>query len=323
MKLASIERITSISPHTNADNLEFARVLGYSCLVPKGKYTSDMLVVLIQPDTVLPDDEWTAVYRKFSPRRVKAVRLRGEWSFGIVESTALLPENTLLAEGMEVSSMLGISKYEAPAPQDLSAKGTLPYYIPKTDEERYQNLDPSTYEGAIVDVTLKIDGQSFTAYYHNGDFGVCGRSFEYRLDHHNNYTAHVERYNLHEKLQAYCERYKVNLALRGESYGQGIQSVQVNPHSTKPKGLAFFSVWLIDEMCVAYKGDEHYVFNVCAEMDLPCVPLLERDVVCTQTLIQRYDEELTTIDNEPFEGVVVVGSNFSFKVINKHYDSRK
>jgi hypothetical protein len=33
-KLSSIEEITSLSVHPNADKLEFAHVLGYSCLVP-------------------------------------------------------------------------------------------------------------------------------------------------------------------------------------------------------------------------------------------------------------------------------------------------
>jgi RNA ligase (TIGR02306 family) len=321
MKLASIERILEIFPHPNAEKLEFAKVLGYRCLVPKGLYQVDDLVILIQPDTVLPEAEWSELYRKFSKKRVKAIRLRGEWSFGIVESLSLLPEDFEPIAGAEVSEQLGIIKYEPPQPKTLDAKGHLPYGICKTDEERYQNLAIETLFGSTVDISLKVDGQSFTAYYKDGEFGICGRTLEYKLDAFNDYTEQVARYDLENKLRQFCEDKQINLALRGESYGRGIQSSKLNPHAQLDKGLAFFSVWLIDEMRYAYPGDRFYYRNVCQALELPTVPLLESQVVLTPQLIQKYDEELESINGEGFEGVVVVGEDFSFKVINKHYDS--
>jgi len=38
MKLASIETITDISPHGNADSLEIAKVLGWQVIVRKGEF---------------------------------------------------------------------------------------------------------------------------------------------------------------------------------------------------------------------------------------------------------------------------------------------
>jgi RNA ligase (TIGR02306 family) len=98
MKLASIEKVTRVFPHPNADKLEFVHVLGYDCLVPKDLHKVDDFVILIQPDTVLPQVSWTEIYRKASAKRVKAIRLRGEWSFGIVEKLSLLPNGTEVAE---------------------------------------------------------------------------------------------------------------------------------------------------------------------------------------------------------------------------------
>src|SRR5690348_17030011 len=150
MKLASIERIHTISPHNNADSLEFAHVLGYRCIVRKeAGYKVGDLVVFIQPDSVLPEVEWSKIYRAKS-NRVKAIRLRGEWSEGIVEKLAIIPPSSdnndfdglKLPEGQEISAILGVTKYEPPAPQDLQAKGGLPFDIPITDEERYQNINP-------------------------------------------------------------------------------------------------------------------------------------------------------------------------------------
>jgi RNA ligase (TIGR02306 family) len=321
MKLASIERIVDIFPHPNAEKLEFAQVLGYRCIIPKATYHVGDLIILIQPDTVLPEADWTETYQKFSKTRVKAMKLRGEWSFGIVEKLSLLPPDFVATVGEDVSEFLGITKYEAPQPQVADAKGFLPYAMPKTDEDRYQNLLLEELWGSPVDVTLKVDGQSFTAYYKAGEFGVCGRTLEYKLEGRNDYVAHADRYSLASKLQQFCEQHQVNIALRGESYGQGIQSSKLNPHSQKPKGIAFFSVYLIDENRYAYRNDPYYVRHVCQALDLPTVPFLETAVPLTRSLIQQYDEGLENLQGENFEGVVIVGDHFSFKVVNKYYDS--
>jgi RNA ligase (TIGR02306 family) len=323
MKLASIEKVTKVFPHPNADKLEFVHVLGYDCIVPKGLYSVDDLVILIQPDTVLPQVEWTAIYRKLSSKRVKAIRLRGEWSFGIVEKLSLLPEGLEIAEGLEVSSFLKVTKYEPPVPVELNAKGFIPFGIPKTDEERYQNLTLEDFLGKHVDVTLKVDGQSFTAYYKDGAFGVCGRTLEYKLEFHNDYTAHIKRYDLENKLRTFCEKHGVNLALRGESYGKGVQTSKTNPHSQLDKGVMFFSVWLIDERRHAYKGDRFYIHSIAEELDLPTVPMLESNVPLSLDLIKKYDDGLENLNGAMFEGVVLAGKDFSFKVINKVYDSAK
>ena len=60
---------------------------------------------------------------------------------------------------------------------------------------------------------------------------------------------------------------------------------------------------------------------VFAELDLPTVPVLETGLL-TADMINKY----STIDNlngEMFEGVVIAGNGWSFKVINLNYDSKK
>ena len=135
MKLASIETITEILPHGNADSLLICRVLGYQCIIRKvDHFKVGDKVCFIQPDTTLPDAEWATVFKAKS-NRVKAIRLRGEWSEGIVlkPSVVNLPPDSY-EDGQEISEIIGVRKYEAPAPQDLNAKGPLHFGIPKTDE---------------------------------------------------------------------------------------------------------------------------------------------------------------------------------------------
>ena len=363
MKNASIEKIKSVIAHPNADRLDLVKILGYQCVTERGLHKEGDLVIYIQPDSVLPENvEWAESYRKYSPGRIKAVKLRGEWSEGIVvkfdQLRATVPPQPLslffAEEGANVGKLLGITHYEPPLPQDLSAKGLLPFGIPKTDEERWENMVDTLPFGEIVDVTLKIDGQSWTAYYNieSDSFGVCGRTLEFKDDAHNKYTAHIERYGIKEKLIAYCKEHGVSLALRGESYGQGIQTFAENPHSKENSGLAIFSVYRIKERKYARKGDDFYFPIVANALSLPHVPILEENVVLTQALIDKYSTGLKKIDGKPFEGVVINHGAYclshtvddvvlpdgsvkkienvtkqynarSFKVINKNYDMNK
>lgn len=89
MKLASIEIITEVINHPNADKLDLAKVLGYTCIVAKDEFKVGDAVVLIQPDTLLPDKPWAAFFKKRGDR-VKAMRLRGVFSFGIILPLSVL-----------------------------------------------------------------------------------------------------------------------------------------------------------------------------------------------------------------------------------------
>ena len=91
-KLATIEKVKEILPHSGADKLEIAHVAGLKCVVKKGSFKPGDWCVLIQPDTVLPDAPWAEFYKKGSPLRVKAQKLRGVYSFGIVLPLQLLQD---------------------------------------------------------------------------------------------------------------------------------------------------------------------------------------------------------------------------------------
>lgn len=352
-KIASIETIKQVRAHPNADRLDLVKVLGYQCVTQKGLYKEGDIVIYIQPDSILPEEPWAEEYRKYSPKRIKAVKLRFEWSEGIIVSKDLVKDvidTSIFNEsqiGLDVSEMLNIKHYEPPMPQDLSAKGLLPYGIGKTDEERWENIVDKLPFNEVVDVTLKIDGQSWSAYYKvdTDEFGVLGRTMEYKLECTNNYTAQIERYDIKNKLKAFCIKHNVSLCIRGESYGNGIQKGSHNPHSGLIPGLAIFSVYLLNERRYARKGDEFYFPIVCEEMGLPTVPIIEHDVLLTPELIQKYSADLNNIGNQPFEGVVINHSTYtreveiendgfkgiakynepagSFKIINKNYDARK
>jgi len=352
MKLATIEQIKDVRKHPNADRLELVDVLGYQLVCEKGIHKPGDVVVYIQPDTVLPDEPWAETYRKYSPKRVKAVKLRGEWSEGIIvrweqlkgilaEGLFFMPKNQpdcVLGPddervvndqyvGMDVACVINVFKYEPPAPQDLSAKRALPFDIPKTDEERWENIEDNTLFGSICDVTLKIDGQSWSAFYNHEtkECGVCGRTLEFKDGVKNRFTAHLDRYpNMKSRLIEYCTMFKRSICIRGESYGPSIQNLKLNPHSKGESGLAIFSVYLIDERRYARKFDPMYFVTFCDVLDLPMVPILEENAILTPELIRKYSIEMKTLPSgDHFEGVVINHRKGSFKVINKYYDANK
>lgn len=331
-RLASIQPILSVEHHSNADALDIVGVLGYKAIVKRDQWKVGDLCVFIEPDSVLPDLPWATFYKAKSSR-IKAIRLRGLWSFGVVESAINIGYTGPMAPGLDITAALGVTKYEPPAPQDLNASGPYGFGIPRTDETRFQSLDPDAMPpwGTLVDVTLKVDGQSWTAFVKLSEdgnsvveSGIGGRSFLYKPESDNAYTRNDKRYNVLEKLTAYCLANKVSLALRGESYGHGIQKGSHNPHSKMESGLALFSTWLVDERRYATKGHPLYVHSLASQLNLPTVTVLEKDVPLTSELIQKYDEGMENLPNgQLFEGVVIQHSVGSFKVINKVYDSKK
>lgn len=141
-----------LHPHPNADKLEIARVGTAQMVVGKGNYKDGDVVLIIAAKSIIPPgpmrDEFDAMLTGASDaRRVKAVRLRGEYSEAItwpITEEALRPifqfqcssvpnddyvnVDTLTwaimnAEiGEDLAPFLGITKYEPPISADMSGK---------------------------------------------------------------------------------------------------------------------------------------------------------------------------------------------------------
>lgn len=321
-KLASIEQIQKVKPHPNADLLEIVEICNLEVIVPKDKYVEKEKVVFIWPDSILPDEPWAAFYRAKSSR-VRAIRLRGVWSMGVVEKIeSVVPEKykyILFAVGDDMTTILDIQKHEPPPPKDLQAKGNLPFGIPKTDEENHYKFDYLPFGTGVV-VSRKRDGSSASFYYKldTDQFGVMSRSLELKPEFLNAYTEHIARYDIENKLRAYCQKHQVSLCVRGESIGNGRNGHKANVDAKGPSAWEVFSVWDIDQRRYIRLHEEHNFIKVAEECGFAHVPILESGVTLTEELVRHYTE-----DKIGFEGVVIHTPNMSFKCINKVYDSLK
>lgn len=155
-KLASIKPITYIKPIEGADAIECAIVDGgWPVVVKKGEYKVGDVAIYLEIDSWVPHELAPFLSKGQEPReyngvkgeRLRTVKLRGQVSQGLLLPTTILDEKGLwpLAGdpvGHDLTAQLGIQKWEPPIPAQLQGtmKGNFPHFIPKTDQERCQNL---------------------------------------------------------------------------------------------------------------------------------------------------------------------------------------
>jgi RNA ligase (TIGR02306 family) len=149
--------------HPNADSLELGKVGSYQVVVQKGLYNSGDEVVFAPEKSILTGDiksEFEKYLSGANKDRVKAVRLRNEISSGIIIPRFLVPNFDTYELGVDVSTDLGITKYEPPIPTQLSGKVKtfdMPY-IGSHDCEHANVYVNDLIDGERVVVTEKVHG---------------------------------------------------------------------------------------------------------------------------------------------------------------------
>ena len=66
---ASVELISRITTHPNADKLDLAQILGFQCVVQRNAYKAGDKIIYIRPDAELPLEPWAEEYRNYSPKQ--------------------------------------------------------------------------------------------------------------------------------------------------------------------------------------------------------------------------------------------------------------
>lgn len=330
-KLASIRRILKLEPIEGADRIELAHIDGWQCVVQKGDFSLDTCFygVYFEIDSFLPIKPQYEFLRKNCYRvmadgvggfRIKTMKLRKVLSQGLLMPFHALKEfegySGYAAEGTDLTEMLGVRLYEPPqfAQTSGNIKGNFPYFIPKTDAERIQNLvsDWDKLKEHTYEVTEKLDGTSATFYINNGEFGVCSRNCELKDEGDVVYWRIAKQLNLEEKMR----NAGINFAIQGEIVGEGIQG---NPYKLVGQKLFVFDVYSIDEARYALPSERQ---------DLSCVlnpvPLIQDkfrlDNVTLEDLLKMADGK-STLNDVPREGFVFKSNEGRsvFKIVSNAY----
>ena len=240
-KLASIQKIWKVEPIEGADRIELVSVLGWKCVSKKGEFKEGDLCVYFEVDAFLPVCEKFDFLRSSCYKKnelmgegflLKTQRFRGQISQGLVLPLSILDGVNSKEGGWNlyegVAETLGVRKWMMPevATGSGTAIGDMPYGIPKTDEIRVQ-AEPSLIEefsGVPYYISTKMDGTSVTMYLVDGNFGVCGRNFEYADDAKCPFWKFAHKNDIREKIAKGASVLGLkNVAVQGEFCGEGIQ----------------------------------------------------------------------------------------------------
>lgn len=275
--LATIQLVADVQPIENADAIEKIKVRGWWCVAKKGEFRAGDACVYFEIDSLLPSSHPAFEFLRERSRevtialedgnttsgyRLRTVRLRGQISQGVALPLSVF--DLAVEVGSDVSEVIGVHKWEPPISKQMAAMafGPFPSFIPKTDEERVQNLGDTVraHAGETFYVTEKLDGCSVTMYRTEERFGVCSRNWD--LLEGNMYWTAAREFLIEEKLP-------VGYAIQGEIIGEGIQG---NPLRRKGQHLYIFNVYSIADGNFL---DFSELSGFCAGRSLNMVPVFQ------------------------------------------------
>jgi RNA ligase (TIGR02306 family) len=261
-----VKRIERVDPHPNADRLELAVVGGWQCVIPKGKYVADSLITYIPPDSILPLElsERLGVTKYLSKGRVKAAKLRGEPSFGLV----IDPEGD---EGENVAAKLGIEKYQPPMKFNPGeAEPSNPLFIEYTDIENLRHFPEVFTPGERVIATEKIHGTNCRLAMIREPDGTFrklagSRTLQRTNTENSTYWFAWSCAGVEDLMVKFAESESTNLViLFGETYGK-VQAMRYG----LPNGLAFRA---FDLMVNGHYLDHDYFTTACITSGVEVAP---------------------------------------------------
>ncbi|NXY98574.1 RNA ligase (ATP) [Streptomyces sp. BR123] len=346
----TVEELT-VHEHPNADALELAQVGLYRAVVAKGAYHTGEFALYIPEQAVLPaalieELGLTGRLAGSGADRVKAVRLRGELSQGLVcRPRALAGVDLARAaeEGTDFAELLGITKWAPPVPTtmsgDVEAAADL---LPWVDIENLQRYPHIFEPGEPVVLTEKLHGTACLMTYlvdggrvlvSSKGFGAKGLAL--KEDVRNLYWRAVRGHGVPEVAAKLADRLgATRIGVFGEVYGAGVQDLAYGTDARTadaPPGYAVFDVSAEIDGQVRWLDPA----ELLADGELPLVPRLYEGPYDLDTVLERASGRETVSGREVHlrEGVVirpaveryspVVGGRAIAKAVSPAYLTRK
>jgi hypothetical protein len=312
--LAVIARIQKIEAIPNYDRVELATVENYPVIVKKDEFDVGDLCVYVYYDTLLPikpefeflrKNSYSKMYNMF---RIRNMKMCGVYSSGIVFPLSILPSTVKIKEGVDVSDVLGIKKYDPEEAQEMKYQNkqvkhcalyyvfakykwfrklflkrkyvvSYPETIVKSDEtniEKIFNHLKTHCDNHKYYVTEKMEGQA-------GTWLLLGKKRKYCVYSHNtarnpkgdgNWEKVGKMYFLEHELRSE----KKNYAIQGEICGPNIQG-----NIYKLPMLQLF-VYKVTEVDTGRALNFQELVDFCKRHALPMVPVLRKDVKLLDTV---------------------------------------
>lgn len=299
---AVLVRRIKVFPHSNADLLELAQVDDYHCVVKKGDFKTGDLVAYIPeaslvPAVLLEEMNLKGRLAGAEKNRVKAVKLRGELSQGLV-----LPARPHWHEDEDVAAELGITKWIPPIPVHMAGELAIAPdgWHGYTDIENIKRYPEVLAPGEEVVATEKVHGTCTLVGLINNVAAVSSKGYgagskTIKEDDKNLYWRMTRKYRLFEKLAGLG-----NVMLFGETYGPGVQDLGYGVQKGEPQFFAF-------DMAIngRYLDYEDFAKN-CTEREIPMSKVLYRGPFGPECLAHTSGKEtLSGKETHMREGLVI------------------
>ncbi|MGW7343162.1 RNA ligase (ATP) [Streptomyces sp. NPDC054854] len=346
----TVEELT-VHDHPNADALELAQVGLYRAVVAKDSYRTGDFALYIPEQAVLPaglieELGLTGRLAGSAADRVKAVRLRGELSQGLVCRPRALDGVDLASaaeEGTDFAELLGIVKWSPPVPttMDGDVERALDL-LPWVDIENLRRYPQIFEPGETVVLTEKLHGTAcLMTYVAEGERvivsskGFGSKGLALKEDERNLYWRAVRGHGVPAVAARLAERLgATRVGVFAEVYGAGVQDLPYGARGNAadaPPGYAVFDV------SAEIDGQVHWMdpARVLEAGELPLVPRLFEGPYALETVLELASgrETVSGRDLHLREGVVirpvperyspVVGGRAIAKAISPGYLTRK
>lgn len=386
-KLVTVRKINAIAPIDGADLIVKASVDGWDVVVKKDEFNVGDLCVFFEIDSFVPVQTPQFAFLagsgcKTDENGVERFRLRTKKLRGVVSQGLALPVNlfesvwedidfsmgyhpdsftpvtkemlltSLEADRVGIEEFLNVTKYERPSERGGGAAacksaGNFPIVIPKTDEDRVQNIFgkySETLKGVPFRQSLKLDGSSQTiAFFSNPEFfvdkvddevrawntdtqtleivevkpypfqwedgqvAICSRNLALKFDPESHFWKAALKDDIPQRLKDFCVANNRQLALQGEVMGPGIQR---NREELEEHQFFLFRVWDIDNKCFLDDAD---FLELSAKLGLTTVP--QGDIVYFFDKYLSIQEALESADHASLKHKIAEGD--CYKSINK------
>lgn len=295
-------------PHPNADSLSIVRVAGFVVCVRSSDWRDGALAAYIEPDMVVPDTvDFAWLCQHVRPegsyacarcRRIKARRLRGVWSMGL-----LVPAPAGAVVGQNVMDSMGITRYEPPEPNygpGASLGAAVPHAAPLGidhvyDVENYYRYPDVLQEGERVVITEKIHGANARFTWREGQMWVGSRKRWLAPGDNVWYKVLADTPGIEELCKAHP-----GATLYGEVYG-----TQDLRYSLPPGKVAFVAFDLQRNDGTWY--DYHELIEKCRWFNVPMAPVLYVGEFDMRFVLDRLVDGVTTLGDsaQVREGIVI------------------
>lgn len=196
------------------------------------------------------------------------------------------------------------------------AKGNFPSLIPKTDQERVQNLtaEIAAAQGSFYEVTEKLEGSSMTCYLIDGEFGVCSRNLDLKRDENNAFWKTAIRDNIEAMMRMIGGQF----AIQGELIGPGIQD---NIYKLMDTKFYVFDMYNIEEGKYLDPVSRRVLTSGMRLNHVPVINELMQISTDVAGLLAMAEGDSALNENQEREGIVFkhIAGGMTFKAISNKY----